>query len=199
MQEDPLAAYAARAADDRPDVNERDDSFCTPLHVAILHGQLEAMQVGVGGDGGLYGRLHVTGWGKELHALQSQPGLQSGWPGGSPSAGLAGRLGRVASNGHVGAWRGGLKAASWGISHFLWVQVLLGSDPPARLSKACEGAPPLHLAVSTGAHPHQRSFAAAAVQLLLQHDAVPNERWVRLGAVGAGGDSNGVGRWEVWS
>lgn len=44
VQEDPLAAYAAMAADERPDVNQRDDSECTPLHLAILLGRLEAMQ-----------------------------------------------------------------------------------------------------------------------------------------------------------
>eukprot|EP00887_Chlorella_sp_A99_P002366 scaffold10.g2366.t1 len=42
--DDILAAYVAAAADDRPDPNERDETHCTPLHVALLHGHLEVMQ-----------------------------------------------------------------------------------------------------------------------------------------------------------
>ncbi|KAL4440406.1 hypothetical protein ABPG75_003407 [Micractinium tetrahymenae] len=94
---DILARYAAEvAAPQLPNPDRRDYQKCTPLHVALLHGQLEAAR-----------------------AL-----LECG-----ASAGVA-----------------------------------------------CEGSPPLHIAVCVAAHPSKRAFAEAAVALLLQHAADPYER-----------------------
>ena len=45
------------------------------------------------------------------------------------------------------------------------------------ISRLCEGSPALHMAVSVGSLLHQQAFSAAAVQLLLQHGAVPYERY----------------------
>jgi hypothetical protein len=46
----------------------------------------------------------------------------------------------------------------------------------ARVDKACEGSPPLHVAVGVGPLPGQRGFALEATRLLLEHGAVPFER-----------------------
>lgn len=54
------------------------------------------------------------------------------------------------------------------------LRVLL--EAGADVAKLCEGSPALHMAVSVGSIPHQQPFSAAAVQLLLQHGAVPYER-----------------------
>ncbi|KAL3144011.1 hypothetical protein ABBQ32_003818 [Trebouxia sp. C0010 RCD-2024] len=66
----------------------------------------------------------------------------------------------------------------------LHVAILSGSleclktllEAGAGVSRLCEGSPPLHIAVSVGALPEQQAFSAAAVDLLLQHGAVPYER-----------------------
>ncbi len=81
---------------DGPNVNEKDDDMCTPLHVAILNGHLEA------------------------------------------------------------------------------VRVLLENG--ARVSSKCDGCPALHMAVCVGSHPEHASFAAPAVQLLVNHGAVVLDR-----------------------
>lgn len=49
-------------------------------------------------------------------------------------------------------------------------------DAGADVARLCEGSPALHMAVSVGSIAHQQPFSAAAVQLLLQHGAVPYER-----------------------
>ena len=46
----------------------------------------------------------------------------------------------------------------------------------ADVTRLCEGSPALHMAVSMGALTQMQGFSAAAVQLLLQHGAVPYER-----------------------
>ena len=48
----------------------------------------------------------------------------------------------------------------------------------ASLEVACEGSPPLHIAVCVAALPARRGFAADALALLLEHGADPYERWV---------------------
>ena len=46
----------------------------------------------------------------------------------------------------------------------------------ASTEKACEGSPPLHVAVAVASLPARRPFAQAAVELLLQFGADPYER-----------------------
>lgn len=58
--------------------------------------------------------------------------------------------------------------------HLECVQTLLeaGTD----VAKQCEGSPPLHIAVCVGALPQKENFAEAAVRKLLTHGAMPYER-----------------------
>ena len=52
--------------------------------------------------------------------------------------------------------------------------LLAGAD----VTKPCEGSLPLHIAASLGSFPQQTAFSVSAVRLLLQHGAVPYERYV---------------------
>lgn len=60
------------------------------------------------------------------------------------------------------------------VGHLEVAEVLLSRGASVKL--LCEGSPPLVLAVCTAAHTHRRDRAAAAVKLLLDHGALPNQR-----------------------